>query len=91
MAATTGAPKAPKAPAPPEPAGEVLAGSRGLYEKYLSAKGSAFREADDEMSFGQFESRLLRKRDNLKKKFQQDFEFDVVNRDGKVSIVARKR
>ena len=74
-----------------EPVGEVLPGSRGLYDKYLSAKGSAFRDAEDEMSFGQFEKRLLRKRDTLKKKFQQDFEFDVVNRDGKVSIVARKR
>lgn len=74
-----------------EPAGEVLPGSRGLYDKYLSAKGSAYRDAEDEMSFGQFEKRLLRKRDTLKKKFQQDFEFDVVNRDGKVSIVARKR
>jgi hypothetical protein len=80
-----------KATEAPEPAGEVLAGSRGLYDKYLSAKGSAYRDAEDEMSFGQFEKRLLRKRDTLKKKFQQEFEFDVVNRDGKVSIVARKR
>ena len=76
--------------APRHEAIEALPGARTLYDKYVAAKSSATKESED-LSFDQFESRLLKKRQTLREKFEQDFEFDVVDRDGKVSIVARKR
>lgn len=84
-------PVEPPRPAPvPAAAAEVITGARRLYDKYRQAKVSAIADSED-LSYEQFEQRLAKKRDLLKEKFQQDFEFDVVSRDGKVSIVAKKK
>lgn|GEM_PF-6036925 len=92
QAAKTGAPTATRARTPeplPGPV-EVIPGARRLYDKYRQAKVNAIADSED-LSYEQFESRLAKKRDMLKEKFQQEFEFDVVAREGKVSIVAKKR
>lgn len=77
-------------PEPPPAPVEVVPGARRLYDKYRQAKVNAIADSED-LSYEQFESRLTKKREMLKEKFQQDFEFDVVSRDGKVSIVAKKK
>lgn len=81
---------APRPAAAPPAATEGITGARHLYDKYRQAKVNAIADSED-LSYEQFEQRLAKKRDLLKEKFQQDFEFDVVSRDGKVSIVAKKR
>lgn len=84
-------PTAPVAQTPrPGEALEGIPGARRLYDKYRQAKVNAIADSED-LSYEQFEDRLVKKRDMLKQKFQQDFEFDVIAREGKVSIVAKKR
>jgi hypothetical protein len=89
-APTVTIPRTPAPAASPPEAIEGLAGARHLYEKYRQAKVNAIADSED-LSYEQFEQRLVKKREMLKQKFHQDFEFDVLSRDGKVSIVAKKR
>jgi hypothetical protein len=72
---------APAAAADPEP---------GLYAKYVRLKELSGGLAEN-LSPEQFEDRLARHRATLKARYGQDFDFDVVSRDGKVTIVAKKK
>ena len=88
------APAAPAAAAAadtPPPVPTERTPEKRLYEKYMTARQRT-GGAEDGLAFADFEKRIAKKRDLLKKKFRQEnFEFDVVTKEGKVRIVAKKK
>jgi hypothetical protein len=89
--APAAAPVAAAAAATPPPVPAERTPEKRLYEKYMTARQRTGK-ADDGLAFQDFEKRIAKKRDLLKKKFDKhNFEFDVVTKEGKVRIVAKKK